>query len=46
MWRLQPNEPRHQYVNNLREDVDPEQVVEHFDDLIIQSILEASSEDR
>ena len=38
MWRLQPDNPRHQYINYLKDEVSPEQVTEVFDNLIIQSI--------
>lgn len=38
MWRLQPDDPRHQYINYLKEGVKPEQVTEVFDDLMIESI--------
>ncbi len=38
LWRLQPNNPNHQYINNLKEGVDPEHVAKIFDELMVQSI--------
>lgn len=38
MWRLQPNDSRHQYVDNLKEGVSAEKVAEIFDGLMVQSI--------
>ena len=38
LWRLQPDDPRHQYVNNLKKGIDPEHVANIFDDLMIKSI--------
>lgn len=38
MWRLQPNDTRHSYIDNLQQDVDPRRVVEVFDNLIVRSI--------
>lgn len=38
MWRLQPDDPRHQYIDNLKKGVDPEHVAKVFDDLMVQSI--------
>ena len=38
MWRLQPDDPRHQYIDNLKEDVDPEKVANIFDELMVHSI--------
>ena len=38
LWRLQPNDPRHQYINNLKEGVDPEHVAKVFDELMVKSI--------
>ncbi len=35
MWRLQPNEPRHQLVDNLKEGVSPEKVAQIFNDLML-----------
>ena len=39
VWRWQPNDPRHQYIDNLKDDVKPERVTSVFDDLLVQSIL-------
>lgn len=36
MWRLQPNNPRHQLVDNLREGVSAEKVAETFNDLMVR----------
>ena len=38
MWRLRPNNPRHQYVDNLKKEIPPARVAKIFDDLVIQSI--------
>jgi len=38
MWRLQPNDPRHNYINELKEGIDPGHVAKVFDDLMVQSI--------
>jgi inosine-uridine nucleoside N-ribohydrolase len=40
LWRLQPDDPRHSYINNLRENVKAEDVANVFDDLMIQSVRE------
>lgn len=44
MWRLQPDDSRHSYVDNLKEGVDPEHVVQVFDDLMMQSVRDRSSD--
>jgi hypothetical protein len=41
MWRLQPEDNRHQYINDLKKGMDPEQVAKIFDDLMVQSIRKA-----
>ncbi|MEK6478182.1 nucleoside hydrolase [Catalinimonas sp. 4WD22] len=38
MWRLQPNDPRHHYIDNLKEGIDPDEVAELFDDYMISAI--------
>ncbi|WPP52676.1 nucleoside hydrolase [Catalinimonas niigatensis] len=38
MWRLQPNDPRHHYIDNLLEGVNPEDVTEVFDELMVTPI--------
>jgi hypothetical protein len=38
MWRLQPDDPRHQYIDELKEGIDAVQVARIFDELIVQSI--------
>ncbi|WP_373511510.1 nucleoside hydrolase [Persicitalea sp.] len=38
LWRLQPNDPRHQYVNDLKKGIMPEQVAKVFDDLMMYSV--------
>ena len=38
IWRLQPDDPRHQYVNELKKGVTPEQVAKVFDDLMMYSV--------
>jgi hypothetical protein len=38
LWRLLPNDPRHQYINELKEGIDPEQVAKVFDELMVQSV--------
>jgi inosine-uridine nucleoside N-ribohydrolase len=38
IWRLQPDDPRHQYIDNLKENVAPDKVAKVFDDLMMQSI--------
>lgn len=38
MWRLQPDDPRHQYIDDLKENVAPDEVAKVFDDLMMQSI--------
>lgn len=38
MWRLQPDDPRHQYIDNLKEGIDPDHVAKVFDDLMVHSI--------
>ena len=38
LWRLQPDDPRHQYVNELKKGVTPEQVAKVFDELMMFSV--------
>src|SRR5690606_22601771 len=38
MWRLQPDDPRHSYINDLKEGVEAETIAKVFDDLMVQSI--------
>ena len=38
LWRLQPDDPRHQYVNDLKKGVTPEQVAKVFDELMMFSV--------
>ena len=38
MWRLQPDDPRHNYINDLKEGVEAETIAKVFDDLMVQSI--------
>jgi len=38
MWRLQPDNPRHQYIDNLKEGIDPGAVAKIFDGLMTRSI--------
>lgn len=38
MWRLQPDDPRHQYISSFKEGVDPDAVAEIFDSLVIEPI--------
>lgn len=40
IWRLQPNDPRHQYVSSLKKGVAPEVVTKVFDDLMMFSVRE------
>lgn len=38
MWRLQPDDPRHNYINDLKEGVEADEIAKVFDDLMVQSI--------
>ena len=38
IWRLQPDDPHHQYIDNLKENVNPDHVAKVFDDLMMQSV--------
>ncbi len=38
MWRLQPDDPRHHLIDNLKDGVTPEQVVTVFDELMVRPI--------
>ncbi|MDF9798505.1 hypothetical protein OKW21_003768 [Catalinimonas alkaloidigena] len=38
MWRLQPDDPRHHYIDTLKEGIDPDEVAELFDDFMISAI--------
>lgn len=38
MWRLHPDDPRHQYVDDLKENVNPDHVAKVFDNLMMQSV--------
>lgn len=38
MWRLQPDDPRHQYISSFKEGIDPDDIAEVFDDLMIAPI--------
>lgn len=38
MWRLRPNNPRHQLIDNLKKGISPARVSKIFDDLIVQGI--------
>jgi hypothetical protein len=43
MWRLQPNDPRHHYIDNLKEGIAPEAVTEVFEELLVGPIRERQS---
>ncbi len=38
VWRLQPNDPRHHYIDSLKEGVSAGEVTEIFDDLMVAPI--------
>lgn len=38
IWRLQPDDIRHQLVDQLKPDIDPARVAEVFDDLMMQQV--------
>jgi len=38
MWRLQPNDPLHNFIDNLKQGVSPDQEAKVFDELMVQSI--------
>jgi hypothetical protein len=38
MWRLQPNDPRHHYIDNLKEGIAAETVTDVFDELMVGPI--------
>lgn len=38
MWRLQPDDPRHWYIDNLKAGIDADEVAGVFDALMVQSV--------
>ena len=41
MWRLQPDDPRHHYVDNIKKGIDPDDITRIFDDLMVAPIKKA-----
>ncbi|GAA0524879.1 nucleoside hydrolase [Chitinophaga japonensis] len=38
MWRLQPDDPRHQYISSFKEGIDPDTVAAAFDALMMKPV--------
>jgi hypothetical protein len=38
MWRLQPDDPRHHFINSLKKGIDPERIALLFDNLMMKSV--------
>jgi hypothetical protein len=45
MWRLQPNDPRHHYVNKIKEGIEPDTITQLFDTLMVAPIRGRHSRD-